>query len=149
MSQIVEITTDAHEFLAKHHTHFINGEAVASTGTSRIDVINPATGAVISSIADATKSDVDAAVDAARKAFEHETWRDMKPAHRASLLSKYADTIEAHADELAMLEVIDGGKPLMLAKPVDVMATIGAFRYYAGWADNCLLYTSPSPRDRG
>ena len=59
----------------------------------------------------------------------------MKPAQRASLLSKYADIIEAHADELAMLEVIDGGKPLMLAKPVDVMATVGAFRYYAGWAD--------------
>ena len=135
MSQIVEITTDAHDFLAKHHTHFINGEAAPSTGTSRIDVVNPATGAVISSISDATKSDVDAAVDAARQAFEHESWRDMKPAQRASLLSKYADIIEAHADELAMLEVIDGGKPLMLAKPVDVMATVGAFRYYAGWAD--------------
>ena len=115
MSQIVEITTDAHDFLAKHHTHFINGEAAPSTGTSRIDVVNPATGAVISSISDATKSDVDAAVDAARQAFEHESWRDMKPAQRASLLSKYADIIEAHADELAMLEVIDGGKPLMLS----------------------------------
>ena len=135
MTQLIEITTDAHDFLAKTHRHFINGGPVASTGTPRIDVVNPATGLVISSIADATQSDVDTAVSAARNAFEGEAWREMKPAQRASLLSKYADILEAHADELAMLEVIDGGKPLMLAKPVDVMATVGAFRYYAGWAD--------------
>ena len=128
MTQLVEITTDAHNFLAKSHTHFVNGAPMASSGKGRIDVVNPATGKVVSSIADATQSDVDAAVRAARKAFESDEWSKMPPAQRASLLSKFADIIEAHADELAMLEVIDGGKPLMLAKP-------------------CLLYTSPSPRD--
>ena len=50
MSQFVEITTDAHEFLAKQHTHFINGEPIASSGSSRIDVVNPATGKVLSLI---------------------------------------------------------------------------------------------------
>jgi len=69
MSQFVEITTDAHEFLAKQHTHFINGEPIASSDSSRIDVVNPATGKVISSIADATQADVDAAVSSARQAL--------------------------------------------------------------------------------
>ena len=135
MNQLVEIRSDAKDFLDKTHTHFVNGKPMKSSGTGRIDVINPATGNVVSSIADATQSDVDAAVTAARTALENDEWAKMPPAQRASLLSKYADILEAHADELAMLEVIDGGKPLMLAKPVDVMATVGAFRYYAGWAD--------------
>ena len=135
MTQLVPISSEAQTFLNKEHTHFINGTQMPSSGKGRIDVINPATGTVISSISDATKSDVDSAVSAARTAFESDEWRNMPPAQRANLLSKYADILEAHADELAMLEVLDGGKPLMLAKPVDVMATVGAFRYYAGWAD--------------
>lgn len=135
MTQLVEITPDAHDFLAKAHTHFVNGAPMESSGKGRIDVVNPATGKVVSSIADATQADVDSAVSAARTAFESDEWSKMPPAQRANLLNKFADIIEANADELAMLEVIDGGKPLMLAKPVDVMATVGAFRYYAGWAD--------------
>ena len=135
MNQLVEIRSDAQSFLEKSHTHFVNGAPMASTGKGRIDVINPATGNKVSSISDATQSDVDAAVAAARIAFENDEWSNMPPAQRANLLSNYADILEANADELAMLEVIDGGKPLMLAKPVDVMATVGAFRYYAGWAD--------------
>lgn len=135
MNQLTPITSDAKSFLEKPHTHFVNGAPMASSGGGRIDVVNPATGKVISSIADGTQSDVDAAVSAARAAFENEAWAAMPPAQRASLLAKYADLIEAHADELAMLEVLDGGKPLMLAKPVDVMAAVGAFRYYSGWAD--------------
>ena len=135
MTQLVEITSDAHNFLSKSHTHFVNGAPMVSSGNKRIDVINPATGKVISSISDATQADVNAAVSAARTAFESDAWSKMPPAQRANLISKFADIIEAHADELAMLEVIDGGKPLMLAKPVDIMAAVGAFRYYSGWAD--------------
>lgn len=141
MSKLIEISSDAKVFLDKKHTHFVNGEPMKSSGTKRIDVINPSTGKVISSIADATQRDVDAAVSAARAAFENDDWANMPPAQRANLLSKFADILEANADELAMLEVIDGGKPLMLAKPVDVMATVGAFRYYAGWADKIHGYT--------
>ena len=135
MTLLVEITSDAHNFLSKSHTHFVNGAPMVSSGNIRIDVINPATGKVISSISDATQADVNAAVSAARTAFESDAWSKMPPAQRANLISKFADIIEAHADELAMLEVIDGGKPLMLAKPVDIMAAVGAFRYYSGWAD--------------
>lgn len=135
MSQLAAITSEAKDFLEKTHVHFVNGAPMQSSGNGRIEVVNPSTGNVISSISDATQADVNAAVSAARKAFEGDEWSNMPPAERANLLSKYADILEAHADELAMLEVLDGGKPLMLAKPVDVMATVGAFRYYAGWAD--------------
>ena len=132
---LADIPQSASNFLEKAHTHFVNGSPMTSSGKTRIDVVNPATGKIISQIADATKADVDAAVEAARRAFEGPDWRDMKPAMRASLLHKFADLIEQNADELAYLEVLDGGKPLAMAKPVDVMATVGAFRYYAGLAD--------------
>lgn len=135
MTQFVEITPAAHEFLAKPHSHFVNAAPMASSGQDRIDVINPATGRVISTISDATQADVDAAVIAARRAFETDEWNAMPPAQRANLLNKFADIIEENANELAMLEVLDGGKPIRLAKPVDVMTAVSAFRYYAGWAD--------------
>lgn len=132
---LVDIPSSAAGFLDKVHSHFINGSPVKASGTGRIDVRDPSTSAVISSIADASQSDVDDAIFSARAAFESSAWRDMKPSARARLIYQYADLIEAHADELAMLESLDGGKPIALAKPVDVMATVGAFRYYAGWAD--------------
>jgi phenylacetaldehyde dehydrogenase len=132
---LVEIPKSAARFLDKVHSHFIEGHGVTAYGSDRIDVRDPSTGTVISSIADASKADVDAAVASARTAFETGAWRDIKPSARARLINRFADLIEAHADELAMLEALDGGKPIALAKPVDVMATVGAFRYYAGWAD--------------
>lgn len=132
---LVEIPQSAAGFLDKVHSHFIDGAPVKASGSGRIDVRDPATGQVISSIADASETDVNDAVASARRAFNGEDWRGMKPSARARLIYKFADLIEAHADELAMLESLDGGKPIALAKPVDVMATVGAFRYYAGWAD--------------
>lgn len=132
---LVEIPQSAAGFLDKVHSHFIDGASVKASGSGRIDVRDPATGQVISSIADASETDVNDAVASARRAFNGEDWRGMKPSARARLIYKFADLIEAHADELAMLESLDGGKPIALAKPVDVMATVGAFRYYAGWAD--------------
>ena len=132
---LVEIPKSASGFLDKVHSHFINGEPAKASSAQRIEVRDPSTDAVISSIADASQSDVDDAVAAARGAFESGDWRSMMPSARARLIYKYADVLEAHADELAMLESLDGGKPIALSKPVDVMASVGAFRYYAGWAD--------------
>lgn len=130
-----DIPASVQSFLDRSHVHFVDGAPLASSGTDTIDVLNPATGKKISSISDATQSDIDAAVASARETFESADWQNMKPAERAAMIHKFADAVEAHADELAFLEVLDGGKPLMLAKPVDVMATVGALRYYAGWAD--------------
>ena len=132
---LVEIPKAAALFLEKDHSHFIDGKSVQATGAGRINVLDPSTGDVISSIADASEADVNAAVASARQAFEAGDWPALKPSARARLIYRLADLIEQNADELAMLEALDGGKPIAMAKPVDVMATVGAFRYYAGWAD--------------
>lgn len=132
---LIDIPKSVSAYLDKPHTHFIHGQAVKSSGSNRIDVVDPSTAKSVSTIADATQQDIDDAVASARTAFENPEWRDMKPAARAALLRKFATLIEADADNLAMLESIDGGKPISMAKPVDVMATAGALNYYAGWAD--------------
>ncbi|MEO0607984.1 MAG: aldehyde dehydrogenase family protein [Pseudomonadota bacterium] len=132
---LTDIPASVSTYLDKHHAHFIDGGEVNSSGGETISVVDPSSGQPVSQIADATLDDVNAAVASARHAFESHAWQSMKPAQRAALLHAFADRIEANADQLAMLESIDGGKPIALAKPVDVMATVGAFRYYAGWAD--------------
>lgn len=122
-------------FLDRKHKLWINGEWMPSLSGNFIGVVDPANGNVISEISDASQEDLDTCVSAARDAFERAEWRDMKPAIRASLIHKLADLIEQNAEELAYLETMDNGKPLTLSQSVDVPAAVGAFRYYAGWAD--------------
>jgi len=120
-------------FLKREHGMLIGGEWKNSAST--IDVIDPSTGDRISEISEASQSDVNNAVSAARAAFEGEEWSSFTPQARMRLLHRVGDLIEAHADELAFLETMDAGKPISMSKPVDVMASVGAFHYYAGWAD--------------
>jgi len=120
-------------FLKREHGMLIGGEWKNSAST--IDVIDPSTGDRISEISEASQSDVNNAVLAARAAFEGEEWSSFTPQARMRLLHRVGDLIEAHADELAFLETMDAGKPINMSKPVDVMASVGAFHYYAGWAD--------------
>lgn len=111
----------------------IGGDWVQSEAT--LPVVDPANGDEISIISDAAHSDVDAAVAAARAGFESDAWQGMNPRDRMRLLRRIADLIEANAEELAYLETLDNGKPFAIAQPVDVMASAGAFNYFAGWAD--------------
>lgn len=120
-------------FLDRAHPMLIGGEWVRTAGS--ISVIDPATGEVISSISDASSSDIDAAVEAARKGFESDAWQGMSPQHRMRMIHRIADLIETNAEELAYLETLDNGKPFSISQPVDIAASAGAFRYYAGWAD--------------
>jgi len=123
------------DFLNKQHSLWINGDWVASTSSEFIEVIDPATGKVVSSISDASQDDLDNCVNAARAAFENPEWGDLKPAERARLIHNFANALDENLEELAYLETIDNGKPLMLSKTVDIPASVGALRYYAGWAD--------------
>jgi len=125
----------ASSFLNRQHKLWINGEWVDASSGNWIEVIDPSTGEVISSISDASPQDLDACVSAARNAFESSEWREMKPAARARLINKFADLIEQNLEELAYLETMDNGKPLTMSQAVDIPASVGAFRYYAGWAD--------------
>lgn len=128
------LPTHVENFLARQHRLLIGGEWVDG-GDSPISVMDPSTGKSISSIANAAQSDVDAAVAAARTAFDSSDWRDQKPQERARMISRIADLIEQHTEELAYLETLDNGKPFSISKAVDIGAAVGAFRYYAGWAD--------------
>ena len=121
-------------FLRRPARLLIGGEWVSPAAGERIPVIDPATGAEVASVADASRADVDKAVAAAREAFERGPWSTMLPSHREALIWRLAELIDANADELAELESIDNGKTKQMAGIVDVPGARNWFRYMAGWA---------------
>ena len=121
----------------------INNRWVDSRSGRQFPVINPSTGEEICQVAEADAADVDDAVRAARAAFDHGPWRKMAASERGRLLYRLADLIEQHGDELARLESTNSGKPLSIAKAVDVAKTIACYRYFAGWADKVQGKTIP------
>ncbi len=130
----VELSPTVKSFLDADKRLLIAGDWTDASSEALIDVINPADGARISGISDAAQQDVGKAVAAARAAFESGPWPEMKPGERSRLIYKIADAMEARAEDLAQLETLDNGKPINFARS-DVAASIGAIRYYAGWAD--------------
>jgi aldehyde dehydrogenase (NAD+) len=124
----------------------INNRWVPSESGKTFATINPSTGEEICQVAEADAIDVDKAVKAARAAFEG-PWRKMRASERGRLLYRLADLIEANADELARLETLDNGKPLSIAKAVDVAKTAACYRYFAGWADKVQGKTIPIDGD--
>src|SRR5580698_4070607 len=113
----------------------INNRWVNSESGKTFPTINPATGQEIAQVAEADAADVERAVRSARAAFDGGPWRKMSAAERGRMLNRLADLIEQHADELAMLESLDNGKPYQVAKAADLPLTVACYRYYAGWAD--------------
>ncbi|KAL7758395.1 hypothetical protein ACKLNR_012922 [Fusarium oxysporum f. sp. zingiberi] len=112
---------------------FIDGEWVESAEKKKLEVVNPSTEDVITSVFEGSEKDVDLAVAAARRAFET-TWKGSTPEHRGRLLYKLADIAEQNKELLAAVESLDNGKSINNARG-DVDAVIGCLRYYAGWAD--------------
>ncbi len=112
---------------------FIGGKFVDALDGATIDVLNPHDNTLITRVAEAKAADVDAAVAAAERAFP--VWSGMAAAERGKLLLKLADSIEAEADALAMLEAIDTGHPIRDAKNIDVLRTAACYRYFGGMAD--------------
>ena len=113
----------------------INNEWVESASGKTFATSSPATGQDLASVAEADAADVDKAVEAARHALERGPWRTISAAQRGRLMMQFADLMEKNAEELAMLETLDNGMPLSVAKAVAVPLTISVFRYFAGWAD--------------
>ncbi|CAG8481897.1 8637_t:CDS:2 [Ambispora gerdemannii] len=113
---------------------FINNEFVESIDGRRFETVNPSTGKLITTVAEATEKDIDLAVDVATKAFDN-NWQHVDGKERGRLLYKFADLMDRDRDELAELEALDNGKALVIAKSVDLQLSIDTFRYYAGWAD--------------
>lgn len=120
--------------LARKPALFINNQWVNSTHGETLAVEDPSSGKEISRIVDASDTDVDRAVAAARAAFDDGRWSNLPPNKRERIINKLADLIESHAAEFAELESIDNGKPIGMASAVDIPAAVDQLRYMAGWA---------------
>lgn len=122
---------------------FIGGKWVPAISGKTFETIHPATEEVICEVAEGDKADVDAAVKAARDAFDNGEWSKMDARDRGILMNKLADLIAEEADELAALETLDNGKPISDSRAADIPLVIDCLRYYAGWADKIQGQTIP------
>lgn len=125
---------------------FINGEFIDASAGNTFDCVNPATGKVIAQIAECREEDVEIAVKAARKAFNTREWSGCDPRKRKAILLKAADLMEQHADELALLETLDIGKPIRFTQG-DIAGSINTFRYYAEAIDKVYGEVGPTGDD--
>ncbi|MGC1831514.1 MAG: aldehyde dehydrogenase family protein, partial [Candidatus Acidiferrales bacterium] len=121
-------------FVTKTRKMFINGKWVDSASGKTFPTYNPATGEVLSNIAEGDKEDIDLAVKAARAAFDMGAWSKISHSERGRMIWRLADLLEKHLEEFAQLESLDNGKPLKVARAADLPLAIDHFRYYAGWA---------------
>ncbi|MDN6490595.1 MAG: aldehyde dehydrogenase family protein, partial [Yaniella sp.] len=121
------------EFLDRPKQLLINGEWVDSRAEKVFKTYNPATGEVLAEVAQGTEADLNAAVAAARSAFEEGSWARMRPNMREELLWRISQKITEWADDFAELESLDNGKPQGIAAAFDVRSAADCFRYYAGW----------------
>ncbi|MFI5263700.1 MAG: aldehyde dehydrogenase family protein, partial [Candidatus Kapaibacterium sp.] len=123
---------------------FIGGEFVDSASGKVFNTINPATGQILTNIAEADANDVDRAVKAASAAFEEGSpWRKMNSVDRTRCLLKLADLIRANAEELSELETLDTGKPIFESSKFDIPQAAECFEYYAGWVTKITGETIP------
>ena len=112
----------------------IGGEWVPAAAGATSTTYDPSTGSPLAEFAEAGPADVDAAVAAARSAFEDPAWRDLTPDARGRLLWRVAELIERDAAAIAELETRDQGQPIAMSTGVNVTLAAQVFRYYAGWA---------------
>jgi acyl-CoA reductase-like NAD-dependent aldehyde dehydrogenase len=120
----------------------IGGSWQDSSDGATFETKNPATGEVLATVPEATSKDVDAAVDAARAAFESEEWSGLPAAARAKMIWRVGDLIDENIEELIELETLDQGKPIGVSKVV-MPSVAEHFRYYAGWVTKIEGETPP------
>lgn len=125
---------------------FINGKFVAPKSGKYFDTINPATEKVLAKVAEANEADIDAAVKAARKAYET-VWSKLSGKERGKYIYRIARIIQERAREFAVVETLNGGKAIRESRDVDVPLAAAHFFYYAGWADK-LEYAFPNRKPK-
>jgi aldehyde dehydrogenase (NAD+) len=130
-----------HIQLKDRYDLFINGKFTAPTSKKYFDTINPATEKRIASVAEANAADVDKAVTAAKNA-QSKVWSKISAAERGKYIYRIARILQEKARELAIIETIDGGKPIRESRDIDIPLATAHFFYYAGWADK-LDYAFP------
>ncbi len=129
------------------HCAFINGRFVDASSGKTFDCINPATGALLTQVAECGAADVDLAVSAAREAFEAGVWRLMAPRERKQVMLRFADLLDAHSEEIALLETLDVGKPIADAVVVDAPGAARCVRWYAEAIDKIYDEIAPTPHN--
>jgi acyl-CoA reductase-like NAD-dependent aldehyde dehydrogenase len=123
----------------------INGERMPARDGQTFDCLSPVDGRLLTAVARCGQADVDAAVVAARMAFEDKRWAGKSPAVRKRILIKFAELIVAHGDELALTETLDMGKPVKYAKGVDVNSAANCIRWYGEAVDKVYDEIAPTP----
>jgi len=122
--------------------HFIGGKWVSAQGGEWIETFNPATGAVLAKLARGRQADIDAAVAVARETFEG-SWQHITPHQRHALLMKVHDVIEANWEELALLETLDMGAPLMRTRSLKAYV-LQVISFFATQTSRCVGQTIPN-----
>src|SRR5580700_11210500 len=130
----IQIDSRVSDFIAKPRKMLIDGKWVNAASGKTFATYNPATGEILAHVAEGDRADIDAAVQAARRAFDKGPWTRMTASERGRLVWKLADLLEEHLEEFAILETLDNGKPLTVARGADVPLAVEMFRYMAGWA---------------
>jgi phenylacetaldehyde dehydrogenase len=124
----------ADTFVRSQHKLLIDGEWVEPADGETLETVNPANEQILAEVSYGKAEDIDRAVRAARKAFHDDSpWRKMNASDRGRLIWKISELIEEHADELAMLETLDNGKPFAVARAADVALAADLFRQESGW----------------
>ena len=131
----------SHIKLKKKYDLFIDGKFQAAESKKYFKTINPATEEVIAQVAEASEKDIDKAVKAATKALV--PWQKLEGKERGKYLFRIARLIQERAREFAVIETLDGGKPIKEARDIDIPLAAAHFFYYAGWADK-LEYAFPN-----
>ncbi len=124
---------------------YIGGKMVAAHSKKHFPTINPATEKTLSEVVEADEVDVDRAVKAASKAFE--SWSHLSASRRARYLFRISRLLQERSRELAVVETMDGGKPIKESRDVDIPLSAAHFFYYAGWADK-LEWAFPNRKPR-
>jgi gamma-glutamyl-gamma-aminobutyraldehyde dehydrogenase/4-guanidinobutyraldehyde dehydrogenase/NAD-dependent aldehyde dehydrogenase len=125
----------------------IGGRRVPAVSGGTFECMSPIDWRRLATIASGDIADIDAAVKAARAAFENGTWSRESPAARKRVLLKFADLVAAHAEELALIETLDMGKPIRDALLIDVPATVRTLRWYAEAIDKIYDEVAPTGPD--
>lgn len=134
ISTRVPVIAEVSDFLARHHTSFIDGSHLAPGTGESAQVLDPATGECLADMDRATVEQAMTAVQASHRALRSADWGGLRPADRERLLLSFADQVQAHAEELAQLVTLEQGKSIQLARQVEVGASVEFMRYMAGWA---------------
>lgn len=131
----------SHIQIKKQYELFIDGDFVKPVKGKYFDTINPSNGQKMSRVAEAASEDVDRAVKAARRAFK--SWSKLSAKERGKYVFRIARMIQERAREFAVIESMNGGKPIRESRDIDVPLAANHFFYYAGWADK-LQYAFPN-----